>query len=117
MNDKIPSDIKLHRYSKTLELVYNDQAYTLTAEFLRVNSPSAEVQQHGRPILQTGKQAVAINSIEAIGHYALKIIFSDGHDTGLYSWTYLYQLVSQQEEMWQAYLQQLKQAGASREAE
>ncbi|HEY9134424.1 MAG TPA: DUF971 domain-containing protein [Pseudomonadales bacterium] len=117
MNDRIPSDIKLHRYSKTLELVYSDHSYTLSAEFLRVHSPSAEVQQHGRPILQTGKQAVAINSIEAIGHYALKIIFSDGHDTGLYSWAYLYQLASHQEDMWQAYLQQLKQAGKSREAE
>ncbi len=116
MSDIIPGNIKLHRQSRTLELDYGDKSVTLTAEFLRVHSPSAEVRQHGRPILQTGKISVAINSIEAVGQYALRILFSDGHDTGLYSWPYLYQLASQKDEMWQTYLQKLNQEGASREA-
>jgi len=116
MSDIIPGNIKLHRQSRTLELDYGDKSVTLTAEFLRVHSPSAEVRQHGRPILQTGKISVAINGIETVGQYALRILFSDGHDTGLYSWSYLYQLASHQDEMWQTYLQKLNQEGASREA-
>lgn len=115
MNNTIPDKVTLHRRSKVLELVYNNRVHALNAEFLRVHSPSAEVQQHGRPVLQAGKKDVAIIGIEPVGHYALKISFSDGHDTGLYSWSYLYQLASQQEELWQKYLQQLQQAGASRE--
>jgi len=117
MNDIIPANIKLHHRSRTLELDYGDQNVTLTAEFLRVHSPSAEVQRHGRPVLQTGKMTVAIHRIETVGQYALRITFSDGHDTGLYSWSYLYQLVSEKDEMWQKYLQKLDQEGASREAE
>ena len=116
MNDIIPANIKLHQRSRTLELDYGDQSIALTAEYLRVHSPSAEVQQHGRPILQAGKISVAINEIEAVGQYALRIMFSDGHDTGLYSWFYLYQLASHKDEMWQKYLQKLDQEGASREA-
>jgi len=116
MNDIIPVNIKLHLRSRTLELDYGNQSVILTAEYLRVHSPSAEVQQHGRPILQTGKVSVAIDGIETVGQYALRILFSDGHDTGLYSWSYLYQLASHKDEMWQKYLQKLAQEGASREA-
>ena len=116
MNDTIPDNIKLHRRSRTLELDYGNQSITLTAEYLRVHSPSAEVQQHGRPILQTGKISVAINKIETVGQYALKILFSDGHDTGLYSWSYLYQLANHKDDMWEKYLQKLDREGASREA-
>ena len=83
-----PLEIKLHKRSKTLELVYADGQFELTAEFLRVHSPSAEVRGHGigQEVLQTGKKFVGISGLEASGNYALKIIFDDGHDSGLYTW-------------------------------
>ena len=116
MTHPVPTSIKLHKASRQLELVYSDgQQFSLPAEFLRVHSPSAEVQGHGQPILQVGKQNVALVGIERAGNYALKLIFDDGHDSGLYSWDYLYQLGQQQDRMWQDYLDKLDAAGASRD--
>ena len=111
----IPTAIKLHKASKILELRYGEQGYLLSAEFLRVHSPSAEVQGHGNPVLQYGKQLVALTGLEPAGNYALKLIFDDGHDSGLYSWDYLYQLATHQDELWQGYLQRLNVAGRSRD--
>lgn len=113
----LPQDIRLHRKSRTLELVYPDGAFELTAEFLRVHSPSAEVRGHGigQGVLQTGKKHVGINSLEPVGNYALKISFDDGHDSGLYTWEYLYDLAHNREQYWQDYLQQLEAAGKSRD--
>ncbi|MDY7219288.1 DUF971 domain-containing protein [Denitrificimonas sp. JX-1] len=112
----IPTRIKLNKSSKTLELGYADgQTFSLPAEFLRVHSPSAEVQGHGNPILQHGKANVALTHVEAAGHYALKLTFDDGHDSGIYTWTYLHQLATQQEQLWQTYLDQLRAAGQSRD--
>lgn len=111
----IPTAIKLHKASRTLELHYGEQRYLLGAEFLRVHSPSAEVQGHGNPVLQYGKQHVALTGIEPTGNYALKLIFDDGHDSGLYSWDYLHQLATRQDELWRDYLQRLDVAGRSRD--
>ncbi|KHL71137.1 MULTISPECIES: DUF971 domain-containing protein [Pseudomonas] len=111
----IPTAIKLHKASKTLELRYGEQRYLLSAEFLRVHSPSAEVQGHGNPVLQYGKQQVALTGLEPAGNYALKLMFDDGHDSGLYSWDYLHQLATHQDELWQDYLQRLNAAGRSRD--
>lgn len=116
MSTPIPSGVKLHKASRTLELQYADgQTFMLPAEFLRVHSPSAEVQGHGQPVLQTGKQKVALTGVEAAGNYALKLTFDDGHDSGLFSWDYLYQLGRDQESLWQEYLDKLSAAGASRD--
>ncbi|QLF93769.1 DUF971 domain-containing protein [Pseudomonas sp. ABC1] len=112
---RIPSAIKLHKASKTLELQYGQDRYHLGAEFLRVHSPSAEVQGHGNPVLQYGKQNVALTGLEPAGNYALKLIFDDGHDSGLYSWDYLYELATRQESLWADYLAELERAGRSRD--
>ena len=112
---KIPSAIQLHKASRTLDLSYGSERYSLSAELLRVHSPSAEVQGHGQPILQFGKQNVALLKIEPAGNYALKLCFDDGHDSGLYTWDYLYQLATRQEQLWADYLQQLAAAGKSRD--
>ena len=112
----IPTRIKLHKASRTLELGYADgSSYHLPAEYLRVMSPSAEVRGHGSPILQTGKVNVALTGIEPAGRYALKLVFDDGHDSGLYSWDYLYHLATEQVQRWQSYLDELHQNGASRD--
>jgi DUF971 family protein len=113
---KIPSAINLHKASKTLSLTYGpDEVFHLTAEFLRVHSPSAEVQGHGKPILQVGKLGVGLIKVEAAGQYALKLTFDDGHDSGLFTWDYLYQLALRQEQLWTDYLEQLRAAGKSRD--
>ncbi|AHL73790.1 1-(5-phosphoribosyl)-5-[(5-phosphoribosylamino)methylideneamino] imidazole-4-carboxamide isomerase [Stutzerimonas stutzeri] len=113
---RIPVAIKLHKASKTLELEYGtEQRYVLPAEFLRVHSPSAEVQGHGNPILQTGKINVALEGIEPAGQYALKLMFSDGHDSGLYTWDYLHHLAINQQQLWADYLDALATAGKSRD--
>ncbi len=122
MNDKIavPQSIKLHTRSRELELVYaDDLRFALPCEYLRVFSPSAEVRGHGpgQEVLQVGKINVAIREIKPVGNYALQLVFDDGHDTGIYSWDYLYQLGSQQQQRWQHYLEQLDAAGASRDPE
>ena len=112
-----PTDIRLHKKSNTLEVSFQDgTSGTLSAEFLRVHSPSAEVQGHGRPILQTGKKAVRLTGLEPVGNYAVKLIFDDGHDSGLFHWELLYEFVRDQAALWQRYLDQLEAAGASREA-
>ena len=116
--DKVPTGIQLHTRSRELELDYGDnEAYRLSCEYLRVYSPSAEVRGHGpgQEVLQTGKQHVAITAIKPVGNYALQLVFDDGHDTGLYSWDYLYQLCLEKGRRWQAYLEQLQEAGASRD--
>lgn len=114
----LPSDITLHKKSKTLELAYGEQSYKLSAEYLRVYSPSAEVRGHGpgQEVLQTGKENVGIDQIEPVGHYAIKIYFDDGHDSGLFSWDYLYDLATQQDALWQDYLDRLREAGYQRQA-
>jgi DUF971 family protein len=112
----IPTAIKLHKASKTLELQYGAaEHYSLPAEFLRVHSPSAEVQGHGKPILQTGKQHVGLTHVEPAGNYALKLYFDDGHDSGLFTWDYLYRLATQHDSLWADYLAALSAAGKSRD--
>ncbi len=118
MATNAPTDIKLHKKSATLDLVYADGACnTFSAEFLRVHSPSAEVRGHGKgqEILQTGKRQVKIVNLESVGNYAIKLNFSDGHDTGIYSWTYLAELATDQEPLWNDYLMKLDAVKASRE--
>jgi len=118
MATNAPTDIKLHKKSATLDLVYADGACnTFSAEFLRVHSPSAEVRGHGKgqEILQTGKRQVKIVNLESVGNYAIKLSFSDGHDTGIYSWTYLAELATDQEPLWNDYLMKLDAVKASRE--
>jgi DUF971 family protein len=113
-----PTDIKLHRKSGILELKWEDGGiYSLTAEFLRVHSPSAEVRGHGpgQEVLQTGKKDVRIDTIEPVGNYAVRLQFDDDHNTGIYSWEYLYELCLNQANLWDTYLLRLKKAGARRE--
>ena len=115
----IPSNVVVHQQSKVLELAYDDgQIYRLPFELLRVVSPSAEVQGHGpgQETLQTGKRDVLISSLEPVGHYALKPTFSDGHDSGLYSWEYLRFLCENQDQIWKEYLDKLAAAGLDRDA-
>ena len=113
-----PTEITLHQASRLLEISFADgKTFRLPCEFLRVFSPSAEVRGHGpgQEVLQTGKQEVTITAVEPVGQYAVQLRFSDGHDTGIYSWDLLYDYGVQQEPMWQQYLQRLQAAGASRE--
>lgn len=113
-----PISIQLHTRSRELELEYaGGECYSLSCEYLRVYSPSAEVGGHGpgQEVLQTGKINVGISAIKPVGNYALQLAFDDGHDTGLYSWPYLYQLCVEQQLRWQDYLDRLTQAGASRD--
>jgi DUF971 family protein len=114
----LPQNIIVHQQSKVLELAYENKTYQLPFEFLRVWSPSAEVRGHGvgQETLQTGKREVLIHTIEQVGHYAIKPVFSDGHDSGIFSWDYLYDMCINQEEMWQDYLDRVEQAGVSRDA-
>lgn len=112
-----PTDIKLHQQSRRLEVAFSDgRVFMLPCEYLRVHSPSAEVRGHSpaQAVLQVGKAEVNIKDIEAVGNYAIKLVFDDGHDTGLYSWDYLYELGTRQEEYWQRYLDALAKAGATR---
>lgn len=112
-----PNDVIVHSRSATLELIYDDITHVLSAEYLRVHSPSAEVQGHspGQTVLQTGKKHVTFREIEPQGHYALKIEFSDGHDSGIYTWDYLRELGDNQQTYWQAYLDELTKSSKSRE--
>lgn len=114
----LPTEIKLHQKSHLLEISFADgKTFQLPFEYLRVYSPSAEVRGHapGEEILQVGKRAVEITKIEPVGNYAVQLVFSDGHDSGLYSWDYLYDLGVSQDARWQHYLERLAAAGASRE--
>ena len=112
-----PTRITLHQASRVLEIDFSDgRSFRLPCEFLRVFSPSAEVRGHGpgQEILQVGKRDVVVTAVDPVGSYALKLVFSDGHDTGLYSWDYLYELGRDQERLWNRYLERLQAAGASR---
>lgn len=115
-----PTDITLHQASRILEIAFSDgRRFRLPCEFLRVHSPSAEVRGHGpgQEVLQAGKREVDIVALEPVGTYALKLVFSDGHDTGLYAWDYLYELGRDQDALWRRYLERLQAAGASRDAD
>lgn len=114
-----PTDIKLHQASRILEISFEDGAhFKLPCEYLRVYSPSAEVRGHGpgQEVLQLGKENVNITAIEPVGNYAVRLDFTDGHHTGLYSWDVLYALGSNQEHNWQRYLERLVEAGYHRKA-
>ncbi len=111
--------VHLHKLSRQLELQFNDGTHALlAAEYLRVHSPSAEVRGHtpSQAQLVHGKKWVAITRLEAVGHYAIKIVFDDGHDSGLYTWQYLHELCIKHDEYWHEYLNKLNDAGKSRDS-
>jgi len=113
-----PSDITLHQQSNMLDVTFDDGTrFSMPVEYLRVYSPSAEVRGHGpgQEVLQVGKRNVGVTAIEPVGMYAIKLVFSDGHDTGIYSWEYLHELGRKQDSNWKTYLARLQQAGKSRE--
>ncbi len=115
-----PTEIKLHQKRRMLEVAFDDgQRFELPCELLRVYSPSAEVRGHGpgQEVLVTGKEGVNIKAIEPVGNYAVKLVFDDGHDSGLYSWDIFYDLGIRQEEYWREYLERLEQAGHARTVE
>lgn len=119
-NTPHPIEIKLHQKSRILDIAFSDgKTFQFPCEFLRVYSPSAEVSGHGpgQEVLQTGKKMINIRKIEPIGNYAIQLSFTDGHNTGLYSWDLLYDYGLNQDKMWQRYLQRMEEAGASRETE
>ncbi|MDH3672268.1 MAG: DUF971 domain-containing protein [Gammaproteobacteria bacterium] len=114
-----PTDIKLHQKSRVLEVAFDDDtSFKLSCEYLRVYSPSAEVQGHspGQEVLQIGKEKVNIINIEPVGTYAVCLHFDDGHNTGLYSWEWLHRLGVNKEKLWRQYLDRLQQAGYKRES-
>ena len=118
MTDKVPTGITLHQKSRLMEVAFSDgRTFKLPYEFLRVYSPSAEVRGHGpgQEVLQVGKRNIEIRGLEPVGSYAVQPQFSDGHNTGIYSWDYLYELGEHQESLWAEYLKKLAAAGASRE--
>jgi DUF971 family protein len=117
MSTPTPTDITLHQVSRLLEVSFEDgKTFLLPCEFLRVYSPSAEVQGHGpgQETLQTGKEDVNVTSLEPIGNYGIKPTFSDGHNTGIYTWEVLYNLGLHQQALWGEYLRRLKDAGIAR---
>jgi len=114
MSNYIPTALTLHKTSRTLEISFDDLgSVSLSCEFLRVYSPSAEVRGHGQgqEVLQTGMRAIEISAIEPVGNYAIRPVFSDGHDSGIYSWDFLHSLCSEHEQLWQTYLKRLEAAG------
>ena len=117
MSKHTPTEINLNRKTRMLTVSFNDGArFEMSCEYLRVHSPSAEVQGHGpgQGVLQVGKEAVNIDRIEQVGNYAVKPVFDDGHDTGIYSWDTLYVLGENQAENWREYLAALERAGQQR---
>lgn len=115
----VPEALTVHAQSRVLEVAFaGGEAYRIPFELLRVYSPSAEVQGHGpgQEVLQTGKRDVTLLALEPVGHYAVKPVFSDGHDSGIFTWAYLHELGRDQEQLWQRYLQRLQDAGADRDA-
>ena len=115
-----PAEIKLHQKSRMLEIEFtNGKRFSFSCEFLRVYSPSAEVRGHSsdQEVLQVGKKNVEIKRIEPVGTYAVQLYFSDGHNTGIYSWDLFYEYGLRHDEMWQRYLRRLSEANASREPE
>ena len=116
-NIQVPTEINLHQKSRVLEVDFdNGEKFELTCEYLRVYSPSAEVRGHapGEETLQVGKADVNIDKIEPVGTYAVQLFFDDGHDSGIYSWDWLYQIGKNQAVLWQEYLDKLEQAGQKR---
>ena len=114
-----PTALTLHQASRVLEVGFDDGAvFRIPFELMRVYSPSAEVQGHGpgQETLQTGKREVGISDLAMVGHYAVQPTFSDGHNTGIFAWTYLYKLGSEHAALWARYLQRLDEAGTSRDA-
>jgi DUF971 family protein len=114
-----PQSVTAHSQSRVLEVVFSDGAqFRIPFELMRIYSPSAEVQGHGpgQEVLQTGKRDVDLTALEPIGNYAVQPAFSDGHDSGIFSWDYLYFLGAQQEQLWAEYERRLKEAGVSRDA-
>jgi DUF971 family protein len=121
MNAKqiVPTELNYHKKSRVLDVAFGDeQPYRLSAEFLRVHSPSAEVRGHGpgQEVLQIGKEDVGIDRIEPVGNYAVRLYFDDGHDTGLYSWEELHRFCQHHDELWSDYLARLAAAGHRRKA-
>ena len=117
-NTPTPHSFTVHGSYRAQKVTYSDGTnLRIPLELIRVYSPSAEVQGHGpgQEVLQTGKRDVGVNTIEPVGNYAIKPFFSDGHESGLYTWEYLYQLGSQQDALWQQYLQRLEEAGMDRD--
>jgi DUF971 family protein len=117
-DDPKPVTINLHQKTRVLEIEYDDgQRFNFSTEFLRVYSPSAEVRGHGpgQGTLQTGKEKVSITTIEPVGNYAIKLLFDDGHNTGIYSWSYLYDMGINKQKYWQDYLDALDRAGHARQ--
>lgn len=113
-----PTELTVHQASRVLEISFDDgQTFRIPFELMRVYSPSAEVQGHGpgQEVLQTGKREVGIIGLEAVGHYAVQPTFSDGHESGIFSWGYLYHLGSRQDDLWQTYQERLQAAGKSRD--
>jgi DUF971 family protein len=109
-----PTELTVHQKSRLLDIAFDDgAAFALPFELLRVYSPSAEVKGHGpgQEVLQVGKRDVGITGVEPVGNYGVKPLFSDGHDTGIYTWDYLYQLGKDQQSLWQDYLRSLQAAG------
>jgi DUF971 family protein len=118
MSGRWPVELRLKRAERRLEVAFDDgRRFSLPAEYLRVESPSAEVQGHGpgQKQLVAGRAGVGIRAVEPVGNYAVRLVFDDGHDTGIFSWTYLYELGEQQESRWAAYTAALAKAGLSRE--
>jgi DUF971 family protein len=114
-----PQDLTVHQASRVLEVTFaNGESHRIPFELMRVYSPSAEVQGHGpgQEVLQTGKRLVGLVDLEPVGNYGIKPTFSDGHDSGIFSWTYLYYLASQQAELWAEYERRLVEAGVERDA-
>jgi DUF971 family protein len=116
---EVPSNITVKKSHSAVQLSYGSDVFLLPYEFLRVYSPSAQVRGHGEgnEVLQYGKKDIGILNIEPVGNYALKITFDDGHDSGLYHWSYLFELCHQYSEMWASYLEKLQESGLSRNAE
>ena len=113
-----PTELHLHQVSRILDVTFEDgKTFTLPLEYLRVFSPSAEVRGHGpgQEVLQAGKRDVNVTAIDPVGVYAVKLVFSDGHDTGIYSWEYLYELGTRHDANWKTYLARLEAAGKSRD--
>src|SRR5438309_2213771 len=116
-NSPRPTDINLHQRTRIFDIKFDDgESFSMSCEYLRVFSPSAEVRGHGpgQEVLQTGKRDVNIDAIEPVGVYAVKLVFTDGHDTGIYSWDYLYDLGVKQDENWKSYLARMESAGKRR---
>jgi DUF971 family protein len=118
-NTPTPTALTVHGQSRVLEIAFSDGAqFRIPFELMRIYSPSAEVQGHGpgQEVLQTGKRGVELESLEPVGNYAVQPRFSDGHDTGIFSWDYLYYLGAKQEQLWAEYERRLAEAGTERDA-